>query len=188
MPSAEVFAVGLLHERGGVAMEPLEIYVELSAAAERALADNGLSLEEIVRRAAAEATFRYEASPAGSGSGRDKDVVTIILASGVAAGLIAHGISRVLATILNRPQMTEVEEFVAVTDANGAPVRDSSGRPVTRIRRRFELLEPSREQHQQEFDWTFGGAEGLRLRFKSADERGVDPNPNPNPKDKKSLA
>ena len=151
------------------------MYLEFSSEIEKAIANSGLSIHEIVRREGVEADVSHGLPPdRGDEATRSRDVGLIVLASGAALHLAALGIARVLKVIFQKPHLCEIRELVAVRDAQGEIVRDSSGRPIMERRQDFRLLEPGSESSNVGFDASIDADKGLVLSFRASDEPRAD--------------
>jgi hypothetical protein len=152
-------------------MTDTKIYLELSDEIQGILADNGLSIEDILQQEAVEATVSHGVAPYQSEEGaRTKEVVTIILASSVAVAAIGFAISQVLNSIHDKPYFVEYDEPVELRDENGKVLKDREGKPIFKKIKRHELLEPRKNNRQTDFDAEFNPANGVVLKFGTKEE------------------
>jgi hypothetical protein len=153
-------------------MSDTTIYIELSPELEGALADNYLSIEDILRRDGIEATVTSGVLPVQTEEGaRTKDVVTIIIASSVLVASIAWSISHVINTINSRPHKVEYDALEPLRDAEGNPVFDAYGEPILHKVKRFELLVPDQRQ-KAEYEANLDLVEGsIAVKFTSEQEK-----------------
>ena len=135
-------------------MEQTKIYVELSDELQEVLNDNGISIKDILEQEGIEADVTYGVMPTQAEEGaRSKDLVPIILASGVSLSAVilasSVAISNVLSALYRKPYLVEYEELVSVLDPNGEVLRDKEGEPIRERVKRYKLVEPSAADYQQ---------------------------------------
>ena len=149
-------------------MSDTKIYLELSPELEGALADNGLSIQDILQREAIEVTVTEGVLPLQTEDGaRTKDIVTIILASSVAVAAIGFAVSQVLGTVYSRPHKVEYYENVELYNKKGKILTDKKGRPIYKTVKRIELLEPTRQNRKTTFETDFNLTTGMTMKFSS---------------------
>ena len=152
-------------------MSDTKIYLELSDEIQGVLADNGLSVEDIMQRESIDATVTYGVPPYQSEEGvRTKDLVTIILASSVLVPAIGFAISQVLRTLHDKPHFVGYYENVELRDEKGKILRDKDGKPVTKPVKRHEVLEPREENRETAFEASFSFDNGVVMKFGTKEE------------------
>jgi hypothetical protein len=152
-------------------MTTTKIYLEISDEIQGILADNGLSVEDILRQEAIEATVTHGVPPYQSEEeARTKDVVTIILAASVAIPAIGFAISQVLNTLHDKPYFVEYYENVELRNEKGKILTDKDGNPLFKTVKRHELLEPRKENQKREFEARFSLANGVVIKFGTKEE------------------
>ena len=147
-------------------MSKTKIYLELSDEILGVFADNGLNIEDILQQEAIEAAVTYGIPLCQSDNGaRSKDVVTIILASSIAIPAIGFAISQILNTLHNKPYFIEYYEPVEILDKEGQVLKDDDGKPLFKVVKRHELLEPKTENQKRAFEASFNLTNGLMIKF-----------------------
>jgi hypothetical protein len=149
-----------------------QIYLELPPELQQLLSDNGLSVGEILSQQNVSAEVTYGVLPdEPETGGRTKDPVLIILASAAAALAVGSAISQVLRTLLRRPQMVEYYELVELKDAKGNILLDKKGKPQLKRVKKYDLLEPRKEDSNQQVEVSWNTDNGLLLKFGSAEKQ-----------------
>ena len=147
-------------------MSSTKIYLELSDEIQGILADNALSVEDILRHESIEATVTHGKPPYQSEVGaRTKDMVTIILASGVVIPAIGFAIAQVLNAIQDKPYFVEYYENVELRNNKDEILIDKDGNPIFKTVKRHELIEPKKENQRREFEANFSLVNGVVIKF-----------------------
>jgi hypothetical protein len=149
-----------------------QIYLELPAEIQQLLNDNGLSVDEILRQQNVSAEVTYGVLPDEPEVGvRSKDPAMIILASAAAALAVGLAISRVLHTLQRQPQLVEYYELVELKDAKGNVLLDKKGKPQLKRVKKYEILEPRKEDSNQYLEVIWNAVKGLVIKFGSAEKQ-----------------
>ena len=149
-----------------------KIYLELPPELEQLLNDNDLSVDEILRQQNVPAKVTYGVLPDEPEAGvRSKDPAMIILASAAMALAVGSAISRVLRTLQRRPQLVEYYELVELEDSKGNVLLDKKGKPQLKRLKKYELLEPRKEDSNQSLEINLNPANGLVIKFGSAEKQ-----------------
>lgn len=155
-------------------MTDTKIYVELSEELQGVLADNALNIEDILNQANLDTEVTYGLAPYQKEDGsRSKDVVTIILATSVAVPAVAFAISHILKSLYQKPHFVEYYENIEMYDAKGKLLKDKDGRPIYKLVKRYELIEPQKQEQPASFEANFSWKNGLVLRF-NTDKKNQD--------------
>ncbi len=151
-------------------MSDTKIYLDLSDEIQGALADNGLSIEDILQNESIEANVTKGVLPIQTeGGARTRDVVTIILAGSTAVVAIGFAISKVLKTIYSKPHLVELCENVEIRNEKGE-ILTEDGKPVFKTVKRVQLLEPERQGQSFNFETNFTLTNGVTMKFGSQDK------------------
>lgn len=150
-------------------MAEIPIYIELSDDVAEIMADNRLSIEDILHQEGIDATVSSGMLPVQTEEGaRSKDIVTIVTAGSILISAIAFAISKVISAIANRPQRVEYDELVELRDAEGNIITDDYyGKPLFKRVKRVALLTPAQKS---EFEATFDPANGITMKISSEQE------------------
>lgn len=111
------------------------VYVQFSPALRTLLSSADVDIETRIKsqleRQGLNATVKYERNP--TSRAEDKELILLILASGVAAGLVGQAVKVVIDSI-SRGRHADIKErhIVPALDGKGEPIYDSSGNPVYR--------------------------------------------------------
>ena len=152
-------------------MAQTKIYLELSDEFQQLLADNRISIEYILQNENIDAEVTYGIMPYPTEEGaRTKELVTIILAASGAVVAISFAISKVLNMLYNKPHIVEISENKELRDKNGNILLDEEGKPLFKPVKRYELIEPRREERKDEFEFSFGLKNGIRIKVKSEEK------------------
>jgi hypothetical protein len=149
-----------------------QIYLDLSPELQTLLNDNGLSIDEILRQQNIPAIVTYGVFPDDLEVGaRRKDPVIIILASAAVVLAVGSAISQVFRTLQRQPQLVEYYELVQLKDAKGNIILDKKGKPQLKRVKKYELLEPCKEDSKQNLEITLNAANGLMIKFGSTEQQ-----------------
>jgi hypothetical protein len=148
------------------------IYLELSPELQQLPNDNSLSVDDILRQQNIPAEVSYSILPDEPEAGaRSKDPVMMILASAAVVLAVGAAISRVLHTFQRRPQLVEYYELVELKDSEGNILRDQKGKPQLKRLKKYELLEPRKEDSNQSVDIGLNTTNGLVIKFGSTEQQ-----------------
>jgi len=121
-----------------MALQNVEIFVELNDNDLETLNFSSLDLEEALREAGIQANIRYSVPPDRlNSSDRTKSTVLTIVASAGLVMAVGQAISGILRTFQNRPRLVEYFEIVELSKDS-----ESSETRYERIKR-FDLLQPA---------------------------------------------
>lgn len=149
-----------------------QIYLELPPELQQLLNDNGLSVDEILRQQNCPAEVNYGVLPDEPEAGaRSKEPVMIILASAAAALAIGSAISQVLHTLQRKPQVAEYYDLEELKDAKGNVLLDKKGKPQLKRVKKYELLEPRKEDNNKSLEIGLNPVNGLVIKFGSAEKQ-----------------
>jgi hypothetical protein len=138
-------------------METAKIYLDLSEDILAWMADNGLSIEDVLEKEGIDAEVVEGVIPVdGQSGGRTKNVVPIILASAGGASAILFAVSHCLKTWLNRPIYESWEELEEIRDENGKIMVDKDGNPRMKTVRKHVLVEPGKTDKKEKIDLKAG--------------------------------
>ncbi len=152
--------------------ETARIYCELTPELQQLLSENGLSIGEILHQENIESDVTYGVVPDMEDLGsRSKDPALIILASATLVLAIGAAISRVLSTLQRRPQLVEYFEFHELRDANGDVLRNESGMPRLKRVKKYEFIEPRKQDSTQTLEISSHPSNGLVMRFGATDRQ-----------------
>lgn len=150
-----------------------KIYVDLSVDLKQVLDDNKLSIDDLLKENGIEAIVKYEALPyPNEGDTRNKDVVTIIMASSGLIASISFAISKILNTLYNRPYFVEYYEYEVVRDGDKI-IKNGNGDPIIRSVKKFKLFEPRKEIRKNNFEYSTTAENGIVIKF-STEEKELD--------------
>jgi hypothetical protein len=153
-------------------MSATRIYIEMSDDIQATLADNEISIADILRQSDFQDEITYGSPPYRTDYGsRDKDIVTIILASSVAVFAVGSAISQVLATLHRKPYFVQYDELVELHDADGNIMLDEKGNPQFKLVKRHKFLEPRKENADREFEAKLSSKRGFVIRFSSSEQQ-----------------
>ncbi|MCP4695908.1 MAG: hypothetical protein GY862_03520 [Gammaproteobacteria bacterium] len=119
------------------------IYLELSKELQQALDDNGITPDEILRKAEIDAKVKHDRLPVQSKKG-GKDLAQVIEFAWAGSAVIASlgfTLTKILNTIYNKPIYVEYEELEELRDAGGNVLLDAKGEPVYKKVPRRQILQ-----------------------------------------------
>jgi hypothetical protein len=146
------------------------IYLELDSETRKVLADNDLSIEDLLEKNEIEARVIFGILPFYENGARSKDLVPIILASSIAIASIGYAISNVLNSLSNMSHFVQYYENVELRDPKGNVLFNKEGKPLFKQVLKNEIHQPrtsQEEQYQANFDLT----NGLIVKFNSKIEQ-----------------
>ena len=152
-------------------METAKIYLDLSEDILAWMADNGLSIEDVLEKEGIDAEVVEGVMPVDGESGsRTKEVVSIILANAAAVTAILFAVSRCMRTWLNRPIYESWEELEEIRDEDGKVMLDKDGNPMMKMVRKHVLVEPGQGETREKIDLK-AGLKGLVLNMNTEEKR-----------------
>lgn len=145
-----------------------KIYLEFDETLQQVMADNQLTISDILRQESIQASVISGLAPFQNENGaRSKELVTIILASSVLIGSIGFVISRVLNEYYHRPIIERYYENVALRDESGNVLLDKEGNQIFKIEKRREMIQPREMNGKHQFEANFNLETGLLIKFNS---------------------
>jgi len=144
-----------------------KIYLELDDELKRVLDDNELNISDILQNGEIEAVVILGVAPYQSeDNARNKEPITIIIASSIAIISVALAISKVLNTLYNKPKVIKIYEPVELRDAKGNILMNKEGNPIFKKIEKYEILQPKFEE-RQEIKATFDPKNGIVIQISS---------------------
>ena len=128
------------------------------------LDENGTDLVEILSNEGIVVGQRRTADPAGSAGAREKDPVSILVASAGAALALVPVLSRILSALTHKKVLVKEMMLVPVEDSKGTVVRDAAGNPCLHWVERSRILE-SAEQSSPKTSVNVEGPVGLKFAY-----------------------
>ena len=160
-------------------MSETKIFLELSEEIQQVIAENRISVSNVLDRQGIEATVGYEAPNYETEDGaRSKELVTVILASGASLFAIGLAISQVLKAIYRKPYFVEYYELQEIRDRSGELILDSWGNTQFKLVKKFELIEPRAEDSERLMELKWNTQNGLVLKFRSSENQMSSPEKN----------
>lgn len=140
-------------------------YLELDPESQRALSENDITIEDVLRQAHIDAKVFHGVAPYAAQDG-GKELATIIIAAGMSAVMVASGIAKVLQIYLSRPRVVELSNVVEIRDKNGEVLTDAAGRPRFKLEKRLEMAQPQQPIGLTDLDSNLGALGHIRFRSK----------------------
>jgi hypothetical protein len=133
------------------------IYVELSPDIQEWMADNGVSIQDILKKENIDADVEAGVSPFSDESGaRTKDVLPMILVNAASISTVLFAISHCLKTWLDRPIYSIYEEAEEIRDKDGNVLLDEQGAPQMKTVRKHVVLQPGKSDKKANAEVAFG--------------------------------
>ena len=133
----------------------------------RVLDDNELNISDILQNEEIEAVVILGVAPYQSeDNARNKEPITIIIASSIAIISVALAISKVLNTLYNKPKVIKIYEPVELRDAKGNILMNKEGNPIFKKIEKYEILQHKFEE-RQEIKATFDPKNGIVIQISS---------------------
>jgi hypothetical protein len=149
-----------------------KIYLDLSEDIRFLFEENQISLEEELTNSGIDHKLTHESpSYMEEDSGRTKDLVVVIVAASTAVLAISFAVSEIIGTLQRKPHVIEIHSIEEIKDSEGNIVRDAQGCPLFKTVKRYELLQPRREDKAKEFELHFGLKEGLVIKVRSEEKQ-----------------
>ncbi len=115
-----------------MADELVPVYVFGSAEVERVLADNGVSLAQLLQGEGVDARQTYGTNPVATPGGADKEPVTILFLTAAAIAVLTPVLMRAWGQITRRPLAVEETIVEPMLDPSGKPVLGPDGNVLLR--------------------------------------------------------
>ncbi len=145
--------------------ETVPIYVLATPEVRAFLADNETSLAELLRAEGVDVEEQTAANPVRKEGGSTKEPVTILLASAAVIATLTPVITRILQRFSREPVVAEEQMLLPVLDANGAPVKDKDGQPLTYWASRARILTDAQPKLASS-ELTIEGPMGIKVSYK----------------------
>jgi hypothetical protein len=150
----------------------VEIYLELSEEVRKLLAQNNISINDVLRRANIDADISYAESPiATDETVKTREIVTVIAVSAVAFGLVAPALVKIINALKNDAEITRKTwyELKPVVDPKtGEALRDKKGNPIFNKVPHLELSQA--KQKDTKTNMKLDIAEVLNISFGTEDK------------------
>ena len=145
-----------------------KIYLDLPPDIQLLLEENRVSIEEELANLGIDQQVTYEVPPYHEEGVRTKELITVIIvASAAAVVAVSYGISRILETLQRKPCLVEILVPEEVRDASGNVLLDDAGQPVYKMVKKYELLEPRKEDRKGDIEFHFDMKDGVVLKVHS---------------------
>jgi len=128
------------------------------------LDENGTDLVEILGNEGIVVGRSRTADPAGTAGARDKDPVSILVASAGVALALVPALTRILSALTHKKVVVKEMILVPVEDSKGNVVRDAAGNPALHWVERTRMLE-SAEPPQPNTSVNLEGPVGLKFAY-----------------------
>jgi hypothetical protein len=139
------------------------VYILPEPEVEKLLADNGIDLVRELQKKGLDVKGTRGADPSKSG---ERDLVLVILASGVAFAAISHGIAQIINALAGSKGAETIRVATSPRlDADGNPVLGPDGRPLYDTWTRREVAAPNPHDHSSNVDGEFLG---LKVKLSSS--------------------
>ena len=143
-----------------------KIYVELPHEVEQFMADNRISLQDVMDRENIDCEFKHAQSPYPPESGSNtRDLVLVIIAGAAVVTAISSAISTLVSTAYRKPYFVEYEELEEVRDKDSSILLDPRGNPVFKTVKKHKIVEPLSRKIENYVN--IEGPGGIVLRFGS---------------------
>ena len=142
-----------------------EIRVVLAPDVEQLLVENEIDVVDLLRRDGVDVE-RGTGTRLGTSQSGEKEPVTVLLATSALVVALTPLLSRALASLSRKRVLVEERIPVAVTDAHGNAVRDSSGAPVIEWVDRKRFAESEANETDQSL--SISGPLELNVRYESS--------------------
>ena len=155
------------------------IYLDLDPELTQALADQRLTIADLLAQTGLDAQMSYGVLPTDEQqTARSKDLVPLILASGTSISIVITALSHAFRTYVRRPHVVEVEKLEELRDAKGNVLLDAAGKPVFKRTKHPQILEPQKADTTGELEVNIGPS-GFVAKFKTSEEQRDQPAPKP---------
>ena len=148
----------------------MNIYLDIDPALQQLLNDNQIDLNTVLAQENLEAQIQSAPLPTSSTGAQSKELVTLVIASGLAISTITLAVSRLLHTLQQKPHLVEYEEPVEIRDAQGNVLLGQDGKPVFKMVKKSEFIVPPSKTQQTDFEANLTSQLGsLVIRWKEAE-------------------
>ncbi len=138
-------------------MDDTKVYVSMSDDILAWMADNDLSIQDVLDKAGIDAEVDEGVLPtAGDAGSRTKDVVPIILADGAAITAVLMAVSHFMRSWWNRPIYETWDELEEIRDPDGNVLLDKDGNPRMKMVRKHVLIEPGKNDRKEKINLQAG--------------------------------
>ena len=151
-------------------MAETKIYLDLPPDLRRVLDDNGLTVEDVLRREGIDLPLeiREEELPAAAEGERERDIGLVLMGTaaltvsiGAAASMVILALSRFFRDREHAPKVVEKHVVKEITGANGKPQRV--------LVREAQFIQPDEAPSATEIDTTLNLKDGVVVKFRTED-------------------
>jgi hypothetical protein len=152
-------------------MSNTKFYIELSSDIEELLANNQVTLADILQKENIDADVLSGAVPYQQEEGvKTKEIVTIILASSASIAIITLAITNFLKAWHQKPIFVECDELEPIKNDDGTILLNDNGEPYLRIVKKHKMIEPDKIKNKMDFEISYKNLTDIVIRFKSEDK------------------
>lgn len=152
-------------------MPNTKVYIELSSDIEELLANNQVTLADILQKENIEADVLSGAVPyQQEGGAKTKSIVPIILASAASISLITFAIANFLKAWHQKPYFVEYDELEPIKNDDGTFLLNDKKEPYMQIVKKHKLMETDKVNNKMDFEISYKNLTDIVIRFKSEDK------------------
>lgn len=151
-------------------MEEVKIYIDLPSEIEALFAENQISISQLLQDNNVEGLKKITADTAPyklEGGATSKELVTLVVAGSVALTSITYALTSILNTLYKKPYFIQYDELVELRDKDNNLVFDKEGKPVLKTVKKYELVEPRKENINFELSSMFNAVNGIVFKVKN---------------------
>ncbi len=130
--------------------EQTEAFIFAAPEVEQLLADNGTSIDELLRRQGYEVDRGTTGNPATDADKGTREIATTILASAALVAAMTPILMKIIQSLTYKGVVVHETVLIPIEDSSGDIISDSDGNAKLQWVRRSKLLESSRDPATQE--------------------------------------
>lgn len=151
-------------------MEDIKIYIDLPSEIEELFAENQISISQLLQDNNVEEIKEVttDAAPYKQEDGStSKELVTLVIAGSVALTSITYAITSIMNTLYKKPYFIQYDELIELRDKDGDVIFDKEKKPIFKTVKKYELVEPRKENKKFELSSMFSAVKGIVFKVKN---------------------
>jgi predicted small secreted protein len=144
-------------------------YLDLSIELQELLQDADIDLVYFIQKEfpKIEVILSPSVSVESTQNSRSKDLVPVILASGIAIAEVIFAISYLINTLQRAPHLVSLDILEEIRDKDGNVVYDAQGNPQMKLTQVPQILDPKAIKSKESFEFYADISKGVVIKFTS---------------------
>jgi len=127
-----------------------EIFIFPTTEVEQLLVENQIDIVKELREQGLAVERNFTPDPAREQSSQSRDVVLVIIASGIAVVALSQAISKIIETLARRPVVVKEITCSPAFDMNGNVIRQKDGEILMEWKEQYKMLESTQPRSENQ--------------------------------------